>query len=73
MPNAGLPGPRQVDGLDLATSELRESILQLCRTTSVWSEVGFPTSVEIARSDRSRGAGLAFPSLFRTFRPQRER
>ena len=36
-PNTGLPGPRQVDGLDLATSELRESVLQLCRTTSVWS------------------------------------
>ena len=54
MPPTGLPGPRQVDGLDLATSELRESILQLCRTTSVWSEVGFPTSVEMARSDRSR-------------------
>ena len=49
-----------MDGLDLASSELRESILQLCRTTSVWSEVGFPTSVEMARSDQSRGAGLAF-------------
>ena len=68
---SGLPGPHQVDGLDLATSELRESILQLCRTTSVWSEVGFPTSVEMARSDRSRGAGLAFPSLLRAFRPQK--
>ena len=47
-------------------SKLRESILQLCRTTSVWSEVGFPTSVEMARSDRSRGAGLAFPMVRRT-------
>ena len=50
--------------------------------TSVWSEVGFPISVEKSSalrpkprsrpcSDQSRGAGLAFPSLLRTFRPQK--
>ena len=39
-----------------------------------WRKVALrPKPRSRPRSDRSRGAGLAFPSLLRTFRPQRER